>query len=65
MSEHPRVLVKAARLQVGAAEERREVQRRGSGAGDASGVSPREMDRIARELIVDQDQMADMEALAR
>ncbi len=52
MTEHPRVLVEAARLQ--AAEE-----------WCGIGVSPREMDRIARELVEDQDQMAEMDMLAR
>ena len=52
MTEHPRVLVEAARLQ--AVEERR-----------GTGVSAREMERIARELVEDQDQMAEMDVLAR
>ena len=52
MTEHPRVLVEAARLQ--AAEE-----------WCGIGVSPREMDRIARELVEDQDQMAEIDSLAR
>lgn len=57
MSEHPRVLVEAARLQVMAVEERRGVRRRGFSAG--------EMERVVRELMEDQDLAADMEALAR
>ena len=64
MTEHPRVLVGAARLQSGAVEERREVQRRRFGAGHGL-VNSREMDRIARELIEDQDQMSELEALSR
>ncbi len=59
MTEHPRVLVEAARLLAGVVEERRGMQRRGFGA------SAREMDRAARELVEDQEQMAEMDALAR
>ena len=65
MTEHPRVLVEAARLQAMVMEERRGIQRRGFGVGADPGVSAREMDRVARELVQDQDQLADMEALAR
>ena len=52
MTEHPRVLVEVARLQ--AADE-----------WCGIGVSPREMDRIARELVEDQDQLVEMDLLAR
>lgn len=54
MTEHPRVLVEAARVAV---EERRGVQRRGFGVGAGCGVSPRERERIARELVEEQDEM--------
>ena len=52
MAEHPRVLVDAARLQ--AVEQWRGI-----------GVSPRDVDWMARELVEDQDQMAEMDVLAR
>ena len=59
MTEHPRVLVEAARLQAMAIEERRAVQRRGFGGG----VSLREKERVAREIVEDQDQLAEIDAL--
>ncbi len=64
MTEHPRVLVEAARLQVGVVEERRAVERCEFSAAHGL-VSSREMDRIARELIADQDQMSELGALPR
>lgn len=63
MSEHPRVLVEAARLQAMAVEERRAVRRRGFGTG--CGLSSGEIDRVAGELVEDQEQIAEMEALSR
>ena len=64
MTEHPRVLVEAARRQVGVVEERRAFERREFGAAHGW-VSSREMDRITRELIADQDQMSELGALPR
>ncbi len=58
MTEHPRVLVEAARLQAMGVEER-------LGMGNDSRMSAQEMDRIERELVEDEDQLAEMEALMR
>ncbi len=65
MTQHPRVLVEAARLQATVMEERRAVERRGFGEDAGFRVSARDMERVARELVEDEDQLAELEALTR